>query len=223
VNINFNTNKNLIPAAIIIVGVLVTGVYIYVNYFSAGTLSSQAAAEKTIAFINENIEEGAVASLVQVIEEKDFYKVSLTVTFNGVETPYESYITKDGKFLFPSGINLEQTPEVTTEASGEQTSTETTTVSASFAQCLTEKGTRFYGAWWCAHCQNQKTLFGDALQYVNYIECEKTPGTSQWDLTDTCKDAEIASFPTWDFAGGTRKTGELTSVQLSEFSGCPLQ
>ena len=27
-----------------------------------------------------------------------------------------------------------------------------------FANCLKEKGTIFYGAFWCSHCQNQKIL-----------------------------------------------------------------
>ena len=219
---NTNINKYLIPGAIAVAGILIAGAFVYLNYFPLGILSSQAAADKAIAFINQNIEQGATANLVQVTEENNVYKISLKIN----ETPYESYITKDGRFLFPSGIDLEVIEgEQATEAanSGEQTSTETTAVSASFAQCLTEKGAKFYGAWWCSHCQNQKKMFGDALQYVNYIECEQTPGTSQGSLTDTCKTAEIESFPTWDFAGGVRKTGELTSAQLSELSGCPLQ
>src|SRR2546430_1164979 len=40
----------------------------------------------------------------------------------------------------------------------------------SFAQCLTSKGTKMYGAWWCPHCKDQKESFGFALQYVNYVE-----------------------------------------------------
>lgn len=29
-----------------------------------------------------------------------------------------------------------------------------------FAQCLKEKDSTFYGAFWCPHCQNQKAMFG---------------------------------------------------------------
>lgn len=215
---NTTINKYLIPGAIVLAGILIAGAFVYLNYFPLGVLSSQAAADKAIAFINENIEAGAVANLVQISEENNVYKISLKIN----ETPYESYITKDGKFLFPSGIDLEQAPiEETTAPAG--TIEQTETVSESFAKCLTANGAKLYGAWWCSHCQSQKKMFGDALQYVNYIECEQVPGTSQGSITDTCKAAEIQSFPTWDFADGTRKTGRLTASQLSELAGCSLQ
>lgn len=29
-----------------------------------------------------------------------------------------------------------------------------------FAKCLSEKGVKFYGAFWCSHCANQKAMFG---------------------------------------------------------------
>ncbi len=41
-----------------------------------------------------------------------------------------------------------------------------------FAKCITEKGLDFYGAGWCSHCQRQKQLFGEAMKYINYIECD---------------------------------------------------
>jgi hypothetical protein len=28
-----------------------------------------------------------------------------------------------------------------------------------FAQCLKDKDAKFYGAFWCPHCQNQKAMF----------------------------------------------------------------
>lgn len=214
-HMNININKYFIPTAIIIAGVLVAGAYVYVKYFPLDTLSPQAAAEKAIAFINENIEEGAVASLVSITKEDNVYKINLEVN----ETPYESYITKDGKFLFPTGINLEG---AASEPTAEATTEEIVTASASFAQCLTEKGLKFYGAWWCGHCQNQKKMFGDAFQYVDYVECEKTPGTSQGDMTDACKTAKIESFPTWQLPDGTKQSGEMSLEKLSEVSGCSL-
>jgi len=220
-----NISKNLIPGAIIIAAILLAGVYGYINRQNFNNLSSKEAADKTITFVNQNIAEGAVASLVQVTEKNDVYKINLTIAFNGAETAYETYITKDGKFLFPTGIDLEAAAaqEQTAEATTEPSSVETVTAPASFAQCLTEKGVKFYGAWWCAHCQNEKKTFGDAFQYVNYVECEQIPGTSQGSMTDACKAAKVESFPTWDFADGTRKTGELTLAQLADLSGCPLQ
>lgn len=213
-NFNLNTNKNLIPIAIIVAGVLIASVYLYINQFSG--LSAQAAAAKAISFINQNIEAGATAVLTEVSAENNVYKISLKIN----ETPYISYITKDGRFLFPTGIDL---VAAASQASTKQSATATTSASAAFARCLTQKGVKFYGAWWCPNCQNQKDKFGDAMQYVTYIECEKKPGTSQGDVTDACKAAKITSYPTWIFADGTEKTGDLPLETLSALSGCSLK
>jgi hypothetical protein len=87
-----------------------------------------------------------------------------------------------------------------------------------FAQCLTDKGVKFYGAFWCSHCQAQKKLFGaQAIKKISYIECSTVDGKNQ---TQECKDAGIKSYPTWRFADGTENVGEMSFAQLSEKSGC---
>ena len=88
-----------------------------------------------------------------------------------------------------------------------------------FAQCLTEKGVKMYGASWCSHCQNQKALFGEAWRDVTYIECALPTGRGQ---TAACQAAGIQAYPTWEFPDGSRQTGELTFKQLGEKSGCPV-
>ena len=88
-----------------------------------------------------------------------------------------------------------------------------------FAQCLTKKGAKMYGAWWCPHCAEQKEFFGYAFRYVNYTECSP-PG--QRTQTEVCKAAGIKSYPTWQFADGTRAEGELHLQALAEKTGCPL-
>ena len=89
-----------------------------------------------------------------------------------------------------------------------------------FAKCLTEKGAKFYGASWCGHCANQKEMFGDAMQYVNYIECWDSANNT---VIAACIDAEIEAFPTWDFSDGQRQLGELALENLSALSGCELK
>src|SRR5215469_16745091 len=76
-----------------------------------------------------------------------------------------------------------------------------------FAKCLSSKGTRMYGAWWCPHCADQKESFGFAFQYVTYTECgiEGQPHS----LNEQCKNAGIKNFPTWQFADGHREEGVL--------------
>jgi thiol-disulfide isomerase/thioredoxin len=87
------------------------------------------------------------------------------------------------------------------------------------AQCLTEKGTKFYGAFWCPHCQATKRLFAEAKDQLPYVECS-TPDT-QGQL-QICKDKNIEGYPTWEFADGSRLGGEQTLQSLARQAGCPL-
>jgi len=89
------------------------------------------------------------------------------------------------------------------------------------AQCLTEKGVKFYGASWCPHCAEQKRMFGKSMSYVDYVECA-VPG-NQRGQTKACDDAGIESYPTWIFPDGSRVTGEQLPSALAEKSGCELK
>src|SRR3989338_1097465 len=88
-----------------------------------------------------------------------------------------------------------------------------------FAQCLKDKEVTFFGAFWCPHCQAQKKMFGTAEKLLPYVECSTQDGQNQ---TQACKDEGIKGYPTWEFADGTRETGELSFARLSEKSGCAL-
>jgi|SRR3989344_2893135 len=89
---------------------------------------------------------------------------------------------------------------------------------AVFAQCLKDSGTVYYGAFWCPHCQAQSALFGDAKALLPYVECSTPDGQKQ---TDVCIAKKIGGYPTWEFADGSRVSGEQTFAQLAEKSGCP--
>jgi hypothetical protein len=88
----------------------------------------------------------------------------------------------------------------------------------SFAQCLSDKGVKMYGAFWCPHCKDQKEMFGSSWKYVDYVECSTPDGSAQLQV---CTDAGIKGYPTWDI-GGTKKDGVLTLGELSQETGCPL-
>lgn len=88
-----------------------------------------------------------------------------------------------------------------------------------FAKCLTSKGAKMFGAWWCPHCADEKELFGNGFQYVNYVECSPPGQRTQNDL---CKQAGIKSYPTWEFADGARTTGTQPLADLSKKTGCRL-
>jgi hypothetical protein len=89
----------------------------------------------------------------------------------------------------------------------------------SFAACLGEKGATFYGAFWCPHCNEQKRLFGTSVKLLPYTECS-TPDSKG--MTAACQEAGIQSYPTWEFADGSRTTGVQSLSFLSEKTGCPL-
>ncbi len=88
-----------------------------------------------------------------------------------------------------------------------------------FAKCLTENGVKFYGAYWCLHCTNQKEMFGKSFKYLKSVECSLPNNAGQ---TKECSDADIKGYPTWEFKDGQRMSGKLSFEQLSQLSGCKL-
>jgi len=87
------------------------------------------------------------------------------------------------------------------------------------AQCLTEKGTKMYGAYWCSHCQAQKKAFGNSFKYIKYVECAEPGGQGQ---TKECADAKIEGYPTWEFGDNSRLSGEISVEELAKKAGCTL-
>jgi len=84
------------------------------------------------------------------------------------------------------------------------------------AKCLSQKGVKMYGAWWCPHCQNQKKTFGSSWKYINYVEC----AIGQSGQTKECKDEKIEGYPTWILPDGKRLTGEQSPQSLGSAVGC---
>jgi glutaredoxin len=87
----------------------------------------------------------------------------------------------------------------------------------SLAQCLTEKGTVMYGAFWCPHCAKTKKNFGPSFKYIEYVECDPRGENEQSEL---CLEKKIEGYDTWEFADGSRVIGEPTFETLAEKSGC---
>jgi len=88
-----------------------------------------------------------------------------------------------------------------------------------FAQCLKEKGATFYGAFWCPHCQRTKAMFGSAAKSLPYVECSTPDGKGQLQI---CIDKKVQNYPTWEFADGSRLTGERTLSELADKTQCAL-
>ncbi|MBU4274793.1 hypothetical protein KKE19_03170 [Patescibacteria group bacterium] len=103
--------------AVVVVGVV--GASIYTFYFNNGNkiggniLTAQAAGQKAIDYINDNIlqDQGQV-SLKETQEVSGLYKIK--IIFEGQDQDTDAYITKDGRYLFPVmqglPIDLDQNP-----------------------------------------------------------------------------------------------------------------
>jgi len=98
--------QKIIKILILIVVAIVGGIGGYLLFNNNNFLSAEEASEKAISFINENlVQEGTVVSLVSILDESGLYKIKIKIG----EDEIDSYITKDGKFLFPQeGIDMDQ-------------------------------------------------------------------------------------------------------------------
>ena len=85
------------------------------------------------------------------------------------------------------------------------------------AQCLADKDAKMYGAFWCAHCQSQKRLFGTSFSKIKYIECSLPDGKTQ---TQECQEVGIKSYPTWEFNDGSRLEGQISLAVLAQKADC---
>ena len=98
-------------------------------------------------------------------------------------------------------------------------SEETSTKYVGLAQCIAQKGVKFYGAFWCTHCADQKAEFGAAAKDLPYVECSN-PDHSQ---NAACNAAGVKNnYPTWIFPDGTVHEGGLSPETLSQMTGCSI-
>ncbi|MBI1993656.1 MAG: vitamin K epoxide reductase family protein [Deltaproteobacteria bacterium] len=86
------------------------------------------------------------------------------------------------------------------------------------AEHLAKSNAKFYGAYWCPHCEDQKLMFGASANRLPYIEC--SPQGARGPLAKICSDARIERFPTW-IIGGDRREGVLTLTELARYSAFP--
>ena len=82
-----------------------------------------------------------------------------------------------------------------------------------FAECLTDQGAIFYGTEWCGFCQQQKAMFGDSIEYVDFIDCDQN--------RDLCMSEGIRGYPTWKIDGELH-SGLQQLTRLSDLTGCSI-
>lgn len=84
------------------------------------------------------------------------------------------------------------------------------------AEHLTKSDAKFYGAYWCPHCNEQKEMFGASAGRLPYVEC--SPLGPKQPRDPICRSANIRVYPTW-LINGRRHEGVLTPGELAHHSG----
>ncbi len=80
---------------------------------------------------------------------------------------------------------------------------------------LSDSGARFYGAYWCPACQQQKALFEASADRLPYVEC--TPDGRGGPRDFACVANDINDYPTW-IIDGRRYTGVIPVDELGHIS-----
>ncbi len=121
-------NKNSILIGIAVLAIIVTGVLISSKSNSNNILSflklspgmsADAVSKKSIDYLNKSVlQKGQTASLVSDSEESGVIKMKIKIGNN----TYDSYATKDGKFLFPEAFTIDaKAVNPNTQPSAQQT------------------------------------------------------------------------------------------------------
>jgi len=100
-------------------------------------------------------------------------------------------------------------------ASQSKISAQANSFAGRLAQHLTVTNAKMYGAYWCSHCLNQKSKFGEAKKLIPYIECDAKGENPQ---TALCQEKGIKGFPTWEI-NGKMLSGERSLDELADASG----
>lgn len=181
-NENTKERNHWKPAAIILAALLIgSGFFIFQSKClitsTENKLTTEKAGEKALDFINKYLTSGATASLVNVAEDENFYKLDLEI--NGQE--FNSYLTLDGKLLFPQVFNIEEV--ITAEENREEIAEKSENiVEGSFSEVKDQEVCKenekpviyFFGGPSCPHCAWEKPViekvaskFKDSISFHN--------------------------------------------------------
>jgi len=121
----FSLDKNTIFLGIAVIGVIVAGFLIFYsgdsgsfNFTGIFGQQNETMAQKAVDYINEKGLSQTPASLVDVSEESGLLKIKIKIG----EQEWDSYISKDGRFLFPQFIDMDQQEDDATVEQDEQNS-----------------------------------------------------------------------------------------------------
>ncbi|MGE0383965.1 MAG: vitamin K epoxide reductase family protein [Gammaproteobacteria bacterium] len=84
------------------------------------------------------------------------------------------------------------------------------------AEHLAGNGAKFYGAYWCPHCQEQKHLFGASAPRLPYVECN--PNGRNGGMAPDCRAQNLQGYPTW-IIGGRHYEEVIAPDRLARLTG----
>ncbi len=203
-------------------------VSLYFNFNSPASagqvLSPEEAADKAISYINTNLmQPGVSAKQLGVEENSDLYNVKLDIAGN----EYDSYVTKDGKLLFPTVIDMTEQAEQPTQ--------DPTSATQEPAAVKSEKPT--VELFVMSHCpygtQSEKgiipvvELLGDKidfeLKFVNYAmhgEVEVNEQLQQYCIDKEEPDKFLDYLKCFLKEGNSEECIEEASIDTAKLEGC---
>ena len=99
-----NNDKKSIIVSLVLIALVAVGAYFFV-FQKKSELPMAAIKEKAEKFINENLmSPDTQAKIKEIIEENGLYKITVSVGSQNIV----SYVTKDGKSLFPQAYDMDQ-------------------------------------------------------------------------------------------------------------------
>ncbi len=109
--------KFIVPVILIFVSLVAGGWFAWTKLSASNELSKEKIKERVLAYIEETLPETpASVNSVKKLNKQSIFELELDV--GGQE--FTSYVTLDGRFLFPSGVDLNEFVTQTAESEGEE-------------------------------------------------------------------------------------------------------
>lgn len=93
----------------------------------------------------------------------------------------------------------------------ETSNPKTGTKEEKLAKCLAEEGAVLYINPGCPICKSQQELFGEAVEFLNIIDCSVQ--------TEICEEKQITGVPRWEINNQMYR-GKRSLEKLAGLSGC---
>lgn len=220
-NVKEKINKNLIAISIVIAGIILAGAFIYINQGESIVFKDksdmQSMGEIAIKYINENLlPPEIIASLVDISDSDSVYKIRLSIEGN----EFDSYVSKDGKFLFPDGYDMSQpiSENIPEDPAAEAERPEVPEMASEelneFIDCLAQANFVIYGADWCGFTVDLISMLGGwETTGPVYVECSKE--------TALCEEKGIEGYPTI-LLNNEEFPGSRSIESFASYTGCSL-